>query len=512
MGEPSRRARVTLGVTRAGRRCAAAAAVVVCLLVAAPGPFGSSAGAGEDDGQRLARQLGIRNGEAEASAATFALNVQQGNATIGFTYGQSFANYRDTTGTSEARALDLGVLPTLFGVEQCDGSAPILNPETFPPVTRTDSTESGAPTSRQAEAFQPGTGTAGPGPSAGFQDATATPQPSALATTESAPADIFVLAVEGGRTEVTADLTDGVRSARAVSSADELRVFGGLFTFEQPRWEAVARSGAREVASGGFTFSRATVLGVPRSPTEAMRDLEGFEAGLEELLAPLGVELELPELVVEDGRVRVTPMAFRIADMPWGAEVIAPFLGRVQPLREALTAQLLEEDCRNESALLIIDVLLGILAGSGTAEVLVGGVDVLTADTDFSAPPLQPLPVDSLAPPAPEVPLEVAPLDQVAPEPAPVEPFDSGSPGPVGSVPAPVAPVVEAAPVVSSPTTTEPDRDREVAAAAPAASARSSGPLAGTAAVTVGLVGLLGAVGLSLGERFRARRTTRRIP
>lgn len=472
-------------------------------------PAGAAARDGEGAGRAPGSFPGVRNGEAEASAATFALNVQQGNATIGFTYGQSFANYRDTTGIAEARALDLGVLPTLFGVEQCDGSPPILNPATFPPLTRADSTQPDAADSRRAEAFQPGMGTAGPGPSAGFQDATATPQPSSRALTESAPADVFVMSVEGGRTEVTADLVDGVRSARAVSSADRLEVFGGLFTFENPRWEAVARSGNRTVASGGFTFTAATVLGVPRSPSQALADLEGFEKGLEELLAPLGVEFDLPELVVDDQRVRVTPMAMRIADMPWGAEVVAPFLGRVQPLREALTAELLEEDCRNETALLLADVLLGILAGSGTAEVLVGGVEVFTADTDFSAPPLEPLPL-AAPPPVPQPPpVEVAPSVEVAPPtPAPV-----GLDASFGAVGTSSGSGFDAAPVTSppAPTTTRPDRDEEVEAAAPASSRTATGPPAGTAAVAVGLVALVGALGLSGAERLRSRRTARRI-
>jgi hypothetical protein len=453
---------------------------------------------------------GFRNGEAEAIAQTFSVNVTQGNANIGFTYGRTIANYRDTTGTADAKALDLGVLPTLFGVEQCDGSPPLLNPATFPPLTRVDSTDPAAPTPRPAQAFQPGLGTRGAGPLAGDQDATATPLPSSRAVTRSERADMYVLAVDGGRTEVTTQLRDGVREARAVSTATELRVFGGLFTFVNPRWEATARSGASTTTEGRFTFERATVLGVPRSAEQAMADLQGFRTGLEQLLAPLGVQLQLPEVQVDAGRVKVTPMGFVLRDMPWGAEVIAPFLGDIQPLKETLTRQLLEQDCRNESSLLVLDVVLGILGGSGSVQLHAGGVEVATADTDFSSPPLPELPVDgtgtSPAAPLDATPIEPLPFEDLALgdvdltlDDLALEPFDAA-----------VTDVALAEPAATVAGTTEQRSARSRTAAL--VPSRFEDTDAGAAAAVVGAVALLGALGLSMGERLRARRTSRRIP
>ena len=54
------------------------------------------------------------NGEAQSSASTFRFNIVQGNTNIGMSYGFSMAGYRDKTGTSEARALDLGMFPGAF--------------------------------------------------------------------------------------------------------------------------------------------------------------------------------------------------------------------------------------------------------------------------------------------------------------------------------------------------------------------------------------------------------------
>lgn len=453
---------------------------------------------------------GFRNGEAEAAASTFGVSIIQGNANIGFTYGRALANYRDVTGTADAKALDLGVLPTLFGVEQCDGSAPILNPATFPPSTRVDSTEANAATPRAAVAHLPGFGSQRSGPPAGEQEVSATRAPSASATTRSERADLLVITVEGGATEVTTRLSGGVREARAVTTAKRLRVFGELFTFVNPRWEAVARSGASTTTEGSFTFERATVLGQPRSAQQVMGDLEAFRRGLEQLLAPLGVKLTLPAVEITDGRVRVTPMTFAVRDMPWGAQVLAPFLGNIQPLREVLTRLLLEEDCRSESSLLLADTLLGILSGSGSVELTAGGVEASTADTDFSSPPLPEPPVDRTVPP----PVEVA--DETLTSALP--PLDDGfadlgfgdTSFDVGdSFDSSVGAETTVTGAGTDDAGTEPEE--ELAAAALPAASLDSGE-SGTAAVAVGVAGLAAALALSMAERLRARRMSRRIP
>lgn len=461
-------------------------------------------------------RAGFRNGEAEASADTFSVALRRGNANIAIGFGSSFAGYRDITGTAEAKGLDMGVIQLLLGTnEQCDGSPPVLNPDSFTPPSRTDSTFADAPKSRRVEAFMPGVGDDGPGDSVGFQDAMATKKPSATGLTETPAADIFVLALDNARTETFAQLDNGTREARAVMTADELRVFGGLFTFTKPRWEAVATSGASATERGSFTFERATVLGIPRSPADAMRDLKGFKDGLEELLRPLGVKLELPTVQQDEGRVRVTPMAFKIENMPLGAEVIAPILGAAQPYREALEQQLLAEDCTVESTLTILDLILGVLAGAGSVEILAGGVSAFTADTDFSSPPLEALPTDSMTPapdPAPQVAVQgvsMEPLDDF--EPLPMD--DLGSLGTsdlfedgFDDLSGLDQPMPEAAP-----TTAAPQSESEEFAAAPAANTRLVGG-AGAAAVVVGIVGLVAALGLIGGERLLARGSRRRIP
>jgi hypothetical protein len=319
--------------------------------------------------------------------------------------------------------------------------------------------------------------------------------------------------VHGGRTEVTTQLAGGVRTARAVVTADRLTVFGGLFTFEAPRWEATAESGGRTTSVGSFSFGSATVLGVPRSAAEALADLEGFKQGLEQLLAPLGVVMELPRVERRDDGLRVTPLGFRIANPPFGRDVLVPFLGAVDPLVQSFRQQLLDEDCKNANVLTVLDVLLGVIAGSGTVEVLAGGVDVATRATDYSVPPaVLPATDDGGDGSADEVTLGAADLGLGAGFEGPG--LEELGPTEFGSVPLEDLAAVElgAAPAVEAPSTsTSPEVGAEEAAL-PASVSRMEDGTAGSAAVGVGLAAVLGSAALALGDRLVGRRARRSIP
>lgn len=450
-------------------------------------------------------------GEGTATARTFRFNITQGMADIGLSYGSVLATWRDKTGRANADALDLGVFPTLFGVEQCDGSPPILNPKTFPPKTIANSDEEGSDIPKPAEAFMPGFDQDPHGDRVGSQVATATKLPSSSASTASEDADMFFIAIIGGKSEATTSVKDHVREARAVVTARELKVMGGLFTFENPRWEAIARSGRTESVTGSFTFSRATVLGIPRTPEDVMMDMAEFKYQIEQLLGSLGARLEWPKVVVNDNKVEVTPMTFKLVDPPFGKELIRPFLGNIQPQREQWVRDQLAADCKNETNLMMGDIVLGILSGSGSVEIHAGGVDAFTDDTDFTPPPFD-------APPPV--------VDQPAIAPTPGTPGTPDSeydiyepptyiPGTDGSVPTDYDTDAPTGDTTAPPKVAPKTITKKSAKSAPnkllgrEALAQTK---AGSAAVAVGLAGLLGALGLTMGEHLRERRTRKRIP
>lgn len=462
----------------------------------------------------------FHNGEAMATGQAFRFNITQGNANVGYSYGSVMALYRDVTGKADSRALDLGVIPTLFGVEQCDGSPPLLNPDTFPPLTLADSTDPDSNVPKPADAFMPAFGADPHGEKVGTQIATATAQPSSRAETASEVADLALLAIDGAKSVATTSLKDDVREAHAVVTADSLRIMNDWFIFLDPVWEATAQSGRVNNVTGSFTFREAWVFGFPRTQEEALWDLANFKAGLEDMLGSLGATLELPKVIVEDNKVEVTPMSFKFVDMPLGTDVIQPFLRDLEPYLKQFRDEELERDCKNETNLMTADLLLGILGGSGTIEMHTGGVEAWTDDTDFTVPddafnrePETTTEGTPAIPPVPAEPAETYEYDVEGEYVPGTEGYDYGDYDDGYETEGDSDYVDDPIPEVLGKTAT-PDEQPEPTTEQAQMVGRDElvESKAGTAAVAVGLAGLLGALGLTFGEHIRERRTRRRIP
>lgn len=444
---------------------------------------------------------GIPNGDAQATADTLTMNLNAANATIGMTAGRSIASYQDRSGSSEARALDLGVLPLLLATK-CDDKPAFLNGATLPPLTRTDSSEPDSAASRNTQVFLPGELDGPAGAPIGFQDATATQTPSSWASTQTMPTDIILLGVTGGRTEVSTSLQNGVREAHATSTAEQVRILGGVFTFNQVRWEATARSGAATAATGSFTFASASVLGTPKPAAEVMKDLQGFKDSTEKILAPLGVTFDLPAVQVRDDGVKVTPMGFRIKNPPFGANIIMPFLGQNADKFDEWRKDVVAQNCQNETFLTVVDVLTGVMGGSGSIEALVGGVDVATHDTDYSVPPM-PTEAPTTAPTTTAPQVADAGLTNTA-----VAPVSSD----LGTSTVSTSTGLSGTRTTVPRTTTQKKAVVEQAVVPAASLNRYEDGTAGKAGVVVGALALLGALGLAMGDRIVGRRAKRRIP
>ena len=450
-------------------------------------------------------------GGASAQADTLGLNIITGGATIGLTLGRSLARYRDRNASSEGRALDLGAMSVLFGdLSKCDEKTVILPKESLPPITAADSSDPESPNPRRTEAFFPGLHGVPSVLPAGFQDATATTQPASRATTETVYQDISFFSLTGARTETTAQLSGELREARAIVTADELTLMNGMFRFVKPKWEAVSTSGSSETQLGSFTFESAYVWGILRTRDQMLADVANFGTGLSTVLGGLGVRIDLPQVVVEGRRVRVTPMAFRITDPPLGAAALTPFFNNIQPWYDQMAANLLAADCNNAVPLQLAEVVLQVLKGSGSITIPVGGVEVTTDDRYFA--PIQFVPTDGGAPD--EV---VEPVPTLPDIPSAVRSTPSSSRSVPSYVPPPDTappPEVEAEVVVP---VEEPTGADEVAAGIdvpmpPAAiSSRFEDGKKGGTATVVGICALLAVLGLAGADRWAMRRNQRRI-
>jgi hypothetical protein len=456
----------------------------------------------------------VVRGAANATATTISLQITAGSTGLGFTLGKSKADYRDISAGAQGLALDMGLLEPILALPQCNGEfPPLLNTETLPPKTVVDSFTDGSESSRVLEVRMPGTGKAPAGALVGTQDARADEKPWSQALTTTVATDASLVGVFGGRTESTVEFVDGTRVAHAVSTANQVRIMGGMITFFKPRWEAEAKSGNEGLSNATFTFERATVFGVPRSAAQIMADLTNFKYVIEKLLGALGVVFQIPEArPTPDGGIEITPMGFLIKDPPIGRQLIVPFLDS-DAITQIEQTQI-SEDCRKETDWTLIGVLKQALGGEGQIQLLVGGAMAMTDATDYAFHPMPETPTPTI---------EETTTTTAVPTTEPIvkeTTYDPGYPGsddssydssfesdlttdttPTDDL---ALPVEEA----SEPVTTEEDTELDEIAAP---SKKKSQPDSSAAAIAVGVVALLGAVGLSLGDRLAGRRARRRI-
>ena len=502
-----RRAGSAVGARRSRRVARVLAATALCSMSSGlliPGAAEASPG----------RATTFVKGGAFATADTIGFAAVTSSAKVGLTLGRTIADYRENTGRSEARALDLGLLPTLFGeLSRCDDTAALLPASSLPPVTAADSGEAGSENSRRTQAFYPGLSGATSTLPAGFQDAIATRQPSSSALTETPSQDISFFALINPRTEVSTRLDGQLRQAHAVVSADQLTVLNGLLRFEKPRWEAVSMSGASENAVGRFSFERAFIFEVPRTPEQISSDMGGLDGLLNGILGGLGVHFDQPRVIVEGRRVKVTPMVFRLTDPPIGAQALLPFFNNIAPLQQIFFDQLVKDDCNNQKTIQLVDVILQILKGSGSITIPVGGVEVNTDDRYF-APAEIGLPLAAPTTTTPQVSVATGPIAS-APARQRQTTARNSPVSPPGSVdPIAVLGAIATTPSSEAPPPTPPgDESAAIDLPTPptiAARTYRDGSTGG-AATALGLMALLGAIGLLMADRFRMRRGARRI-
>jgi hypothetical protein len=463
---------------------------------------------------QLARAEGeeVVKGAAASSADTFTLEITSGGAAIGLTLGRSTAEYRDITASAQGRALDLGLLADILGLPQCNGKyPPIINVETMPPKTAVDSFSENSAASRVTDVHYPGIDKAPAGAKVGTQDARALPQPWGQSSTTTVNTNALLLAVDGGATESTVEFVDDTRVARAVSTAYQLRIMGGLIVFHKPRWEAVATSGATESQTATFTFERATVLGIPRSSAAIMADLQNFKWTIQQLLSQLGVVFQLPEVKsTPGGGIEITPMGFLVENPPIGRNLVVPLL--THDLVTQMREQQIAADCRKNTDWTIIAALEGAFAGTGDIKLLAGGARASTDATDYAyhPEPESPTTVVEETSTTTAVPTTEPILEETTYDPGYTENSDDFSYDsselttdsmPMEDLALPAEEATEGA------TKEEAAELDEIAAP----SRKRSEPDSSAAAIAVGVVALLGAVGLSMGDRLVGRRAKRRI-
>lgn len=508
--------------SRATRRLA-----IATLIVFGVASIGTQSGVG-------AQSSTVVRGGANASADSMGYQMINAGASLGWTFGRSTAAYRDVTSTAEGKAVDLGAVQALFSQPQCNGQMPpALNLKTLPPRTIAESTTKGSEVPQSAEAIYPRlAGDNARDRVVGTQTASATKAPSSQSSTATVNQDFGFFKIEGATSSAKTSFDNGIRLAEATSSAKRIVVFGGQVIFHKPTWTVKAWSGAESGTEADFTFSSAKVFGNYVSGAALERDLKVFETLIEGVLKPFGLDLRYPEVrqPATGTGIEVTPLTFSMSDAPIGKGLLIPLLNT--DLLQQYRSTSVSEDCKRETFWTVIDALERALGGSGSVDMLVGGAVATTDATDYSFKPM------------PETIPMTTPVDDFAPTPEPTPQNDAGGdtasfdggftsdygdPGYSedfgsdydtglgddysGFDEEPTDIVDEATPELpedETPRTTadsgaEREEGREIAAGDTGDTEDNA------AAVVLGVLALLGALGLSMGDRIMGLRARRRI-
>jgi hypothetical protein len=221
-------------------------------------------------------------------------------------------------------------------------------------------------------------------------------------TTVAPLGDAAIAQVRGGQSTATSGIVDeGVREARAFTRIGSVTMGGGAIVLRGLEFEAIHRSGAVEETIGRFNLGGLTIGGqdIPL-PGEGIEQV----AALDEQLRPLGFTVTPPRVREAQGIVFVDPLKIGVIPADTKESLVGPIIGALQPVREALFAELLALDCgelaealgRNIPANTIVsifDIALSSVSGAGALLLELGGVQATTAEIDaFAFPPLPDLP------------------------------------------------------------------------------------------------------------------------
>jgi hypothetical protein len=443
--------RATRAYTRTALVAVSSTAVLLATLGLAPGAEG--------------QQAPFSNGTAKATAIVAQVAPGVGSLQLGITTGVAVSEIKNTVGQAQAKTLDLGLIGGTLTAESCSGGAPIVQQDQLPQPLRVDSR--GGNTSA-SEDYLPVAGTAFGG---GRKEVSATTDPSAKAAAKIVETLTGLLDIQGGKAEASTRIIKGeAREAKADVSVD--LTIGGFLKLSALRWSAFHRTGKDPKATADFDIGTATLLGIP-IPIDSLAELSKT---LNQTLAASGLSITFPTVErfkTPADLIRVTPLRIVLKDSPLGAATLGPVLNLTRAQREQLFDQIAASFCQAAGGLLVGDIAIDIVSGTGFLAVELGGAEATTGELVLESP---------FGPEGP--PLSVAPPPAGGFQSLPTIP--GGSPGP-----AVVQPAVKVGPLEDHCESAHPLRR----------TACSKGAL-----MAVGLVGLIATAGVGALDWRYARR------
>jgi hypothetical protein len=204
-----------------------------------------------------------------------------------------------------------------------------------------------------------------------------------------------LVALDGASSTADTRVIDNkAREAEAIATMDI--DIAGVVKLSGLRWRAHHRSGESPDVTGTFEIASGTAGSVPLPVDE----LGPTQDAINLALAPSGVTVELPRvehLTTPNELLRVTPLLITLRDSPLGKTLLGPGLNLTREQREQLFDSIAAVTCQAAGALLVGDIGLDVLSGTGFMTVALGGVEATSGDAvegnPFGdAPPFSALP------------------------------------------------------------------------------------------------------------------------
>lgn len=358
-----------------------------------------------------AQEGGFGNGAAKATAVVAKVAPGVGALELGVTSGVAVAEVTNSLAQSQSQALDLGLIGTTLTADGCREAT--IGADDLPQPLRVDNRAGDVSESRD-EVPVDGTVLGG-----GRLRAAATTGP---ASTSSATGVGFavgpLLTFEGGRAIAETEAIPG-KGRQAHATVETSIDIAGIVSLDGMEWDALHRTGAERVVQGSFSIGSAEIGGVPFPGDE----LEPLETAVNTVLEFSGVSIDFPEVerfAEPTDLVRVTPMRIVLRDSPAGGLLLGPGLNASRAQREQLFDDLTAAFCDAAGALLVGDITISVISGTGFLAMEFGGAEAISGEfVQGGAIGVPPVPPPAVPPTGGQVPI---PGDPSAESPSPADP------------------------------------------------------------------------------------------
>lgn len=311
-------------------------------------------------------------GLASASAQSYRLDPRTAALSLGIGFGVSLAGYTNNVAQAESRGIDLGIIGSTLSAEGCDGGDPTLPSERQPQPLRADSRDKDSSQLKtENEKYVAAISKA--------VRADSTPFAEAWTTTAGLSGSGSLVRLDGVISRATTRLNNGSREAIATSEVGSFGI-GGIVELSGMKWVAESRTGAVDENKGSFQIGALKVLGQRLPVNNALKAIENANT----LLAPLGLRITYPEVRVAAGIQFVDPLKISVVPSNVRDTLLATVLGQLRPLQKNLYDIILEQDCGNDTYILVSDIILGSVTGAGSLSIELGGVNAKSEELKTS--------------------------------------------------------------------------------------------------------------------------------